>query len=366
MWDPSATLGFSENEIGSIGATETSIGVTRTYSATLKNRFHLGGGNSVTAGVDFLDQKSTASGDFWGTNRPFEESRTAGVFAQARLEPLANLKVSAGLRYDWNSFTGQDFSQTGNAFDEDASGLSGNISVVYDATESLALRAGYSSVFGGYAVEDNFLFWQPWEYASLRPRRGKNAVVGADWRRGGWTLGAEIFKTQIDDTRGLSGAVVNTYDFESRGYNLGATYGWDSGFARLTFSDSENYVNGQRASSFYVLDSGAPLGQVLALEVQQELAAWNMVVGGSVDAAFSYSHNAVEADPVSELEGYEVVNLFAEYHPPSLQNVTIRAAVSNLFDRQYADRATYGGDYPDFPTLKEPGRTVSLVATVKF
>ncbi|MFV1462957.1 TonB-dependent receptor plug domain-containing protein [Phaeobacter sp. JH57H1] len=365
-WDPSATIGFSENEIGSIGTTETSVGVTRTYSATFQNRFHLSESDTITAGVDFQDQKSTASGDFWGSNRPSEQSRTVGVFAQARLQPSDRLKVSAGLRYDWNDFTGQDFGQSGSPYQQDSSGLSGNLSIVYSVNDALSLRAGYSNVFGGIGVEDNFLFFRDWDYSALKPRRASNVVIGADWQSGNWTLGAEAFQTRIDDTRDVAGPVVTSYDFESRGYNLGATYGWEGGFARLTFSDSETRVNGAPASGYYLLDSGAPIGQVLALEVQQELPQWNLVVGGHIDAAFDYDQQLNEAEATTKLEGYEVLNLFAEYRPAAYDNVSIRAEINNVFDRQYADRATYGGDYPGFATLKEPGRSVSIVANVSF
>ena len=61
-----------------------------------------------------------------------------------------------------------------------------------------------------------------------------------------------------------------------------------------------------------------------------------------------------------------MVSLFAEYTPPARQNLTIRAEISNLFDTEYADRASYGADYLSVTTLKEPGRTVSLVAIARF
>ncbi len=44
----------------------------------------------------------------------------------------------------------------------------------------------------------------------------------------------------------------------------------------------------------------------------------------------------------------------------------IRAEVNNLFDKEYADRGTYGQDYTVVTPLYEPGRTVSLVATMRF
>ena len=60
------------------------------------------------------------------------------------------------------------------------------------------------------------------------------------------------------------------------------------------------------------------------------------------------------------------MNVFAEYVPPSMKNLTIRGEISNLFDVTYADRTTYGGDFQSIDTLKEPGRTISVVAVFQF
>ncbi|MCG7494226.1 TonB-dependent receptor domain-containing protein [Thalassobius sp. Cn5-15] len=382
FWNPSATVGFSENEVDTLLLLAGSpydglrfIGTTRSYNATLQNKFYLSQNNTITAGVDYLDQRSSAESNSQPGNTPFEKSKTFGVFAQARLEPTKRLNVSAGVRYDWNDFTGNDAAQTGNIFEDKEQGASANLSVAFGVTDALSLRAGYSNVFGGYQVEDNFLFDSFFLYNGLETRRGQNIVVGADWTSGGWTLGAEVFRTKLDNVRETGRPVrgvrtVDAYDFEARGVNLGASYDWGSGFARLTYSNSENKVNGENASSYQVLDSGAPLGQVLALQLQQELPQWNMVVGGGVDVALDYDHDPV-GDPyaVEEFASYEVVNVFAEYQPPSVDNLVIRAQVTNLFDRVYADRATYGGDYTEgatFATLKEPGRTFSLVLSSKF
>ena len=60
------------------------------------------------------------------------------------------------------------------------------------------------------------------------------------------------------------------------------------------------------------------------------------------------------------------MNVFAEYTPPSLNGVTLRASVQNLFDADYADRATYGGEYASIVPLKEPGRTFMIEAVARF
>ena len=368
LWDPSATLGFSEINVdrptdpfGDSTATSSN-----TYSLTLKNDFHLSESNTITAGFDYQVRESSVNAT-WVNGLTEEESKNLGIFAQARLEPTSRLSVSAGLRYDWQDFTGQDFAQTGSPFTTSPSGASGNLSLVYDVTDSLSLRAGYSNVFGGIDLEDNFLFYQTWDYSALQSSRAKNIIVGADWQRGSWTLGGELFKTNIDNIRGVSGNAIIGNDFESKGFNIAATYGWDSGFARFTMNSSDVSFNDAPAESFFLVDSGTPVGQVLALEVQQEIPTMNLLVGGSVEAALS-NDNEVYETYTQEQPGYGVLNLFAEYSPPSFGNVTIRAAVDNVFDKQYADRATYGTEYTasTLTSFKEPGRNISVVATVKF
>lgn len=378
MWDPAFTLGYSESDVSSIGASETARGVSDTLSLVLKNTFHLSDVNTIVAGVDYQERKSAASGDYWSNtptlaDEPFEESENIGIFAQARLEPTDRLKVSAGVRYDWQDFTGQDATMTGSPFETSNSGASANLSLVFDVTEELSVRAGYSNVYGGVALEDNFLFYQAFDYSELKDSRAENYVIGADWHGGNWTVGGEVFRTKIKDGRNFvlgNNATVALADFESRGFNLGATYGWNTGFARFTFSKSDNYLDGKIASTTNLVDYGTPLGEVLALEVQQEIPSMNLLVGGNIEAALSHTHGADDlpagwASPVS-MDSYEVLNLFAEYTPPSFSNVKIRAEVKNVFDETYADRATYGSDSSEVVTLKEPGRTFALVATVRF
>jgi len=91
-----------------------------------------------------------------------------------------------------------------------------------------------------------------------------------------------------------------------------------------------------------------------------------MLVGGAIDAALSYD-NGVPG--LQKLGSYTVLNLFAEYTPPSYSNVTLRASVNNVFDTQYADRASLGNDYGDtatFASIKEPGRSIVVEAVARF
>jgi hemoglobin/transferrin/lactoferrin receptor protein len=133
---------------------------------------------------------------------------------------------------------------------------------------------------------------------------------------------------------------------------------------RLTYSNSNIKVDGSASGSYEALDLGAPIGQVVALQVQHSLPQYNMLVGGSIDIALDYDDTEATSDLA--LDGYEVVSAFAEYYPERWDGVTIRASVDNIFDQKYADRATYGADYADVVPLNEPGRTFVLEAVARF
>ncbi|MDP2579964.1 TonB-dependent receptor [Shimia thalassica] len=351
MWDPEFVLGYSESVV-KVPDPYGSMGTSDTLSAKLQNTFHLSSTGTIVAGLDYYDRHS----EYSDPTDPYldEGSENIGLFAQARFDPTNRWSISTGLRYDRQEFVGWD------GYTDDVSGASANISAAYSITDALSVRAGYSNVFGGIQLEDNYQFWERWDYTGLKPSRSENYTVGFDYNTGSLTLGGELFLTDVRDARSGAG----NFDFESKGFNLGAVYGWTNGSMRLTYSNSDVKVNDQTGGSYEALDFGAPLGQVVAFELQQAIPQWDMLVGGSMEIAMDYDTLGGYSD--RDLEGYQVVNIFAEYHPPSFPALTLRASIDNLFDEQYADRATYGGDYTDVVTLKEPGRTFRLEAIAYF
>ena len=352
LWDPKLVIGLSENLIN-IPDPELSEGRSRSVSGTLQNTFHLSETDTVVAGVDFYDR----TGVYDDADEHYREAASnIGVFAQARLEPLAGLKLSFGTRFDWQEFEGE------GGFSDSYDGMSNNMSASYALTDELVLRGGYSRVFGGLSIEDNYEYWRSpdWDYAGLKAGESENFTLGADFDSGNLRLGGEVFLTKMQDARSYDG----NFDFESRGFNLGATYGWEGGFARMTYSNSKVKVNGTLSSSYDAVDFGAPLGQVLALELQQGIGDSGWTLGGSLDLALDYDDVPDTAE--EPIKGYEVISVFAEYVPPTRPNLRLRAEVNNLFDVEYADRATYGADFESIVPLMEPGRNVTLSLVSKF
>lgn len=359
MWDPKIVIGFSDVVIGVDQPLDPALGVSQGDSATLsgkvENRFHLAMG-TITAGVDFYDRESTYS----DLTEPgiSESSQNLGIYAQARLDPTEALSLSFGLRFDRQKFSGT------NGFSDTFSGASGNVSVSYAVTDELTLRGGLSSVFGGLTIEDNFIYNPAWDYSGLRPSRATNYTLGIDYSVGELDLTGELFLTKIDDARISSFRSNANGDAESRGFNIGLGYGWEQGYLRASYSQSKVKVNGTGADSFSALDLGAPLGGVFAIEAQHTPDSSAFTYGGSVQAALRYTD--VEGFSEQELPGYAVLNLFTEYASPSVEGLVVRAEVLNVFDKQYADRASYGADFADVEPFYEPGRTLQIVAAMKF
>lgn len=360
LWDPRIVFGQSDVTIGldqpSSPALGVSVGKTETLSGKVENRFHIGATDTVTVGVDFHDRTSSYRDD--ATAPITEESRNVGIYAQARLDPTEALSLSFGMRWDRQEFTGT------SGFRGDYDGFSGNLSVAYDVTETLTLRAGVSSVFGGLSIEDNFIFNPAWTYDALEPARATNYTLGAVYDNGTLRVDGEVFMTQIEDARVSSFRANGNGDLETQGYNLGLGYGWQGGFLRASYSYSELEVNGAAADSFAALDLAAPLGGVLAIEVQHNPNGSDFTFGGSIEAAQKYEEIVGFADRA--IPGYAVLNLFTEYRPSTIDGLVIRAAIDNVFDKEYADRATYGADFSSLTPLYEPGRTISVTAGFTF
>jgi hemoglobin/transferrin/lactoferrin receptor protein len=357
LFDPKLVLGFGRTELG-VPTPFGSAGVTSSLSGKVENDFNLSPGNTVTVGVDFYDDEAEYS-DPTVTIR--EAATNVGAYAQARLTPIDRLRLSFGARADRHEFEGVDGSTTDN------DGVSGNASAAYDATDWLTLKAGYSRVFGGVALAENFILNENWTYTGgIEAVRSENTNLGFETHYRGFTFGAGIFRSDFDNARNESygGGAALTADFETKGYNLSVGYNWGPGFARLTYTDTDFEINGQPGDSDFGQYLGTPVGQIFALEVAHSFRDIGLMVGGTLDAALK--NDDPQAAGLRPLDSYEAVGLYAQYTPPSMEYLTLRAEANNIFDETYADRATYGQEFGNVIPLYEPGRSFLVKAKVRF
>ncbi|MBD9595028.1 MULTISPECIES: TonB-dependent receptor [unclassified Ensifer] len=365
-WDPTLMLAYSrtEVEIPIILPPRLNIppypatGTTSSFNGKFENKFSFDMGN-VIAGVDFYDDKADLDDMFDAST---EKARNVGIYAQARLEPWERTRLSFGARGDTQQFTGTTGEEWNN------SGLSGNVSGEYDLIEDLlTAKAGYSHVWAGIPLAENFIMNPNWNYGSgPKPVTADNYILGLEANYNDFTVEGSVFQTDIDDARTPRYAVtrgIEAHDVRSRGFEIGAGYSWGDGFFKVKYANIDVEIDGKPADSDLGTYLAAPAGQIITLQAVHTLTDWGVTFGADAEIALDYDDVADGSKP---FEGYQVFNAFVEYVPPERPNLSLRAELKNIFDETYSDRATYGQEFGTVTPLYEPGRSFILTAKATF
>ncbi|WP_082523737.1 TonB-dependent receptor [Ensifer sp. Root31] len=368
-WDPTVVLAYSSTRLeipifprpvppSTISVPYPGAGETGSFNGKFENKFSFDLG-SITAGVDFYNDKAELEDRFDAST---ERARNVGIYAQARLEPWERTRLSFGARGDQQWFTGTTNEKWDNA------GFSGNVSGEYDLIEDLlTAKAGYSHVWAGVPLAENFIMNPNWNYGTgPEPITADNYAFGLVAKHDGFTVEGSLFYTDIDDARTAKYAVaraIENHDVRSKGFELGAGYDWGDGYFKVKYANIDVSIDGKPADSDTGIYLAAPAGQFITLLAAHSFIDWGVTIGGDVEIALDNDDVAAGTPP---LEGYKVFNTFVEYQPPSHSNLTLRAEINNIFDETYSERATYGQEFGTVTPLYEPGRSFILSAKATF
>lgn len=368
-WDPTVVLAYSSTRLeipifprpvppSTISVPYPGAGETGSFNGKFENKFSFDLG-SITAGVDFYNDKAELEDRFDAST---ERARNVGIYAQARLEPWERTRLSFGARGDQQWFTGTTNEKWDNA------GFSGNVSGEYDLIEDLlTAKAGYSHVWAGVPLAENFIMNPNWNYGTgPEPITADNYAFGLVAKHDGFTVEGSLFHTDIDDARTAKYAVaraIENHDVRSKGFELGAGYDWGDGYFKVKYANIDVSIDGKPADSDTGIYLAAPAGQFITLLAAHSFIDWGVTIGGDVEIALDNDDVAAGTPP---LEGYKVFNTFVEYQPPSHSNLTLRAEINNIFDETYSERATYGQEFGTVTPLYEPGRSFILSAKATF
>lgn len=375
-WDPKLVVAYSSTEISKLTYINprsglptpyTASGETNSFNGKFENKFSFATGN-IVAGIDFYDDSAELFDPY---DAAIEKATNVGVYAQARIEPWDRTRLSFGGRADQQWFTGT----TGEEWDN--AGLSGNVSGEYDIIENfLTARAGYSHVWAGIPLAENFYMNPLWDYGEgAEPVTSNNAMAGLKATYNGFTLDGSIFQTDIDNARVVTYSnrvfgAIRARDIESRGFEIGAGYEWETGFFRVKYADIDVTIDGVEADSDTGNYLATPVGQMITFVAAHTIREWGLTIGGNIEVALEMDDvPALLPDGVtltSTIPSYTVVNVYAEYRPVTAPNLMLRLDVNNLFDETYASRGTYGQDIEDVLPLYQPGRSFIVTASAKF
>lgn len=382
LFNPEISLFYNKNTLnrpspetpcaGGFGCTAFGVVEIESVGGKAQNTFKVGRG-ALTIGGDFYRDEvtTTRSNIFAPFDGVFDETLTnVGAFAQYRLALAEPFRLSVGLRVDHNELDSKD----GQTFEN--TGVSPNVSAEYDLTHWLTAKASYGYSFGGIPTYEAILFrpTNPIYSPTLDPQWGQTAKAGLLFKNGGFQAEASYFDTRIIDpvcancTVGDTGPVVNLGDIEINGVDISAQYSWRNARLAANYTHTESdFGDGPLLTTSYYY--GTPFGDILKLSGFYQFEGTGVTVGFLSQFAFEYDDLANVPFPRSattygKLEAYDVHNVFAEWKPEAVPNLTLRADVLNLFDEFYVDRATAVGG--TLVPLTSQGRTFVLSGKVEF
>lgn len=371
-YDPTVKLYFNEARLfrdGSFDAKVESLG------GKVENNFKTSSGK-ITVGADFYNDEGI--NEILDPGHPshggtFKETATnIGIYTQARVTAIDGIRFSFGARGDYQKFEGVDGSEFENF------GFSPNGTVEIDANNNLTFFAGVARTFGGIKLTEIALIsgetagrggnYTPGYDQNINPEWATNYKFGARYKKGGWSAEAYYFDTSIEDVNNqyADRARGNIGELETKGVDVAAKYSWSNAYLAFKYSHIDATLNGVPlgTNDFYL---GTPIGDIFKLSGAYQWQNVGLTVG--FDATLTLDLEETSA-PAGELEGYTVVNAFAEWKPKQVKNLTLRAEVNNIFDEYYTDRATNGvgftGPGPIIDPLHEPGRSVKIGGKLKF
>ncbi|WP_416193027.1 TonB-dependent receptor domain-containing protein [Nitrobacter sp. TKz-YC01] len=346
-WDPKFVLAYTRSKVAVdqySGATidtysYTSEGITDSLNGKLENKFALPIGN-IVAGLDFYRDRAEYTDKGY---RTAERASNFGAYAQARLRPWERTRLSFGLRGEHQHFEGV------NGFRSSDQGLSGNVSGEHDLTSFLTAKAGYSHVWAGIPLSENYAQNPAWNYgAGPKSVTSNNYTAGLVAHYGSLELEGGVFRTRINNARVPLWApdmALRAFNLQTQGFQAGGTYNWADGFVRVRFIRIDAEIDGRPADSYVGRYLTAPIGDVLTFQVVHTIAPWKLTVGGDVEIVFDNNTLFDPATGIGRLEGYQVLNAFIEHRFFYLPSLKMRGEIRNLFNATYTARGTYGLEF---------------------
>lgn len=337
----------------------------------VKNTFSFGWGefsSKLTVGADYTEEDGIASGCTVSTEN-------VGGFAQNRFK-YKIFSLSFGVRYD-------DFENDFDGKKVDGDAVSPNVSGSVDLGYGFSVFAGYGrSVSGANTIPVNWLTnlspdltFNGKEDGSLSPEKSTKVECGFKYRKrslffasDNFNFTATFYRTKIEDVivagtggsgmKPISDIINDDDDLESEGFELVAEWGYGPLDAYLAYTCNDVEQGGESVTET-IKRTATSSGNLIT---------FNLLYQHSEELDFGYSLVVVQenhdADRDSELrDGYTLHGLQAQYHPKSLQGLTISLAVNNLFDESYASQTSmtrFGH------AVLEPGRDVRVAVSYQF
>jgi len=306
-----------------------------------------------------------------------EEGTVFGVYTQDYFTINEQIMLSFGVRYDdYELLDDRQKKYSSNGF-------SPNINITYAFNNDFSIYTGYAQAMRGQKVKELFVLGYYTNEEGLSEETAKNYEIGFNYMANGLTLSADIYRSDILDavstSKNLDGVssseLKNVGDIKNVGFNASARYSWSDFSIGLGYSNSnpewEDHINPILVSqplSDQDWSIGTSVGNTWVFD-------FNYAIHTDVELSWlaNFSQrltdtgvNVWDGEQLPEKRGYAVHDLTAKWYVMSRDDLTLNAAIKNIFDKFYYDHATYGTYGPVDSGIAEAGRDFRLTLTWQF
>jgi iron complex outermembrane recepter protein len=325
-------------------------------------------------------------------NRVAVDQDTAGWYVQDIVELAPGTLLTLGWREERAEYSGDDVADPGSPACVFCTAAPPLRETQKQRAWELGLRHGIDARWIAFAragrsfrfvnaeeIYENDAFFSA-QFQLLRPQEARTHEGGVEWRRGGATARAALFRTDVAHeihldpfTTGAGntnlppsrrqGVELEGLWQATRALRLGATYAYTEA----------KFIEGTLAGSPFAIGTDLPLaGKTVPLVPRHKLnirAAWELAPRTTLSGALTaVSEQVLDNDEPNSLPhripAYYVVDVKLARRQSWGR---LAVAVNNLFDEDYYTYAVRSAFTPDrYAVYPLPGRTLSLSAEVRF
>ncbi len=188
FWDSTLSASATQARRSDRDTLLKSLYIGDTYEMEWQNSLRLDARNTFTIGYAYTEERADV--DAYGTVID-ERHRTDAIYAQHQFEPVENLFLTAGLRYNNHSVFGEETTYSGSA-------------AYLIAATGTRLRASFNTGYRSPSLYELFApgtMWGPLGNANLEPETSENWDVGfeQELHEGRVKFGVTYFETRVED-----------------------------------------------------------------------------------------------------------------------------------------------------------------------
>lgn len=317
-----------------------------TQGANLNLDTSVGESTLVKYGINYRQQEIKPGKVDTAVMTHSPEKTDSGVYVEA-ISDVGNLTITGGVRYDHFEATANDGVKV------KGDNLNPSLGLIYQATPSLSFSANHNyasrspRLYDALMVGIRRVSFNP----GLKAEQARNTEIGFNYNDGKFGLDGTYFWQRVDDlivnpqdrhgTTGQREAINDGYS-KNHGYEVGASFRHGGFTARVGVAESnpEFFLS---ATTEVNPEFAVPVGRTWTAALAYRFNNPDLEIGVRNRTVEDSKAAVVAGANISEREGYNVTDVFANWKPFKNDQMNVNFSVNNVSDEFYYPHSQRAG-----------------------